>query len=78
MLKQVSYGLEIQGRKHLLHKGTWKVREFENCCTKSQGNSGEKIPVENEVFRRTFGSQLFSIKRVIGCDFFNVCFSCQL
>ena len=39
------------------HGKSGKVREFENFCLKSQGKSGEKIPVENEVSRSTFGFQ---------------------
>ena len=57
---QGSYSLESQGRKYLLHRGhgkSGKVREFENLCIKSQGKSGKKIPIENEVSRSTFGSQ---------------------
>ena len=57
MLAQGSYGLESQERKYLLQKGSWKVRELENFCIKSQGKSGKKIPVENEVSRSTFGFQ---------------------
>ena len=55
-----SYGLESQGRKYLLHKGSWKVRESQEIWKflhKSQGKSGEKLPVENEVSRSTFGFQ---------------------
>ena len=56
-----------------------KVREFENFYIKSQGKSGKKIPLKNEVSRSTFWfAKLFSIKRIIGGVFFNVCLSCQL
>ena len=39
------------------HRKSGKVREFENFCIKSQGKSGKKIPVENEVSRSTSGFQ---------------------
>ena len=55
LLLQGSYGLESQGGRYLLHKGSWKVRE-------SQGKSYNlkifalKVK-ENKVSRSTFGFQ---------------------
>ena len=69
--------MESQGTKYLLHKESWKVRE--KFCIKIQGKSGKKIAVENEFSKKNIWfSKLFSIKRVIGCVFFNDCLSCLL
>ena len=54
------FGLENQGRKYVLHKGLWKVRDSEEILKflhKKSGKVREKIQVENEVSRSTFGFQ---------------------
>ena len=85
VIVQGSYGLESQGKKYLLQKGSWNLRE----SPRKSGNLNilHKKPVKVRwknssgkwgFWRHICFSKLFSVKRVIGCVFFNVSLSCLL